>query len=164
MSPRITAALPLLLLTLLLCCRDSAAASAFDGLWEVRFSCDGATGVYAERCRQGQRDGFQLNLWSSTSRLCGLHMATAYLGNRVDEAGDPEDPSVQGALHQGFAIVHFRSSWGGQGSASLQRRGRQLVWQILAQDPGGEPSWLPQRAVLSRKPGHHTRAHPPCPA
>jgi hypothetical protein len=136
---------------LLLIASISASASPLDGEWEVIWSCKGATGAYSERCAQGARDHFLLDLWSTGKSLCGLHLATAHLGNRVDE-GDLLDggPTITGSIQGDIANVRFRSAWGATGTATIRVVGSRLHWAVLSQAEG--ESWLPDDAVLLRKP------------
>jgi hypothetical protein len=140
-----------LILLLPLIASFSVAASPFDGEWEVIWSCEGATGVYAERCAEGFRDFFLLDLWTTANSVCGLHVSTGHLGNRVDE-GDLLDgkPTVTGSVDGDVAKVGFRSAWGATGTATIRLEGSRLHWKVLAQHEG--ESWLPQDAVLLKQP------------
>ncbi len=42
-----------------------ASPSPIDGSWQLEFSCKGATGMYADRCAEGDRDNFTLDLLAS---------------------------------------------------------------------------------------------------
>ncbi|MBV8474364.1 MAG: DUF1311 domain-containing protein, partial [Hyphomicrobiales bacterium] len=53
---------------------------SFEGRWSETYPCN----LDKEECG-GRSDMFSLDLWSSGARLCGSHIATAHLGNRVDE-------------------------------------------------------------------------------
>jgi hypothetical protein len=124
---------------------------SFDGNWSFLYSCERATGVYADRCAQGERDAFALyDLTQEAGQICGYHLATGHLGDRVDE-GDLSGagPSVYGTVRGNVAIVHFRSTLTGEvGKATITRTGDTLVWHVV-QSLKGE-SWFPDGAVLSR--------------
>jgi hypothetical protein len=86
---------------------SATAASPLDGEWTVVWSCKGATEFYAERCAEGRRDYFTLDLYTDGKSLCGFHIATAHLGNRVDE-GDLLDgrPTITGTANGASVVSH----------------------------------------------------------
>jgi hypothetical protein len=86
--------------------------TGLDGVWKLSFPCAGATGVYPERCAAGVRDYFVLELWSEGSCPCDFHLATAHLGNRLDEADRPA-PSIVGTFSGTKANVAFESARAG---------------------------------------------------
>lgn len=137
----------------------SGKASPFVGFWKKEFSCAGATEPFAERCKQGERDVFELAIQVNGDHVCILHMATAQLGNRVDEVEDLK-PSMQGEANGKVATVRFRSAWGGTGAAALRVDGNALHWSVSAKD-GGE-SWIPGEAVLQRIPAGPYDRMPEC--
>jgi hypothetical protein len=125
-------------------------ARSFVGVWEVTYSCKSdATGVYAESCKDGAFDYFQLNLQADGDRLCGLHSATAHLGNRVDE-DEGNEPSISGRISGNTASVTFQSSWGGTGQATLVRQGNMIRWKVTSHDD--QQSWIPMDATLLYQP------------
>jgi hypothetical protein len=128
----------------------TSSAAPLDGEWKFTWSCEGATGMYAEECAQGARDYFLLELWTEKDAVCGFHTATAPLGNRVDE-GDLLDgnPTITGTVDGTSAKVTFRSAWGATGSATLQVEGDKLQWKILTQSEG--MSWVPKMATLDKQ-------------
>ena len=139
----------LFVLGLALRCATSA-AGPLDGEWKFTWSCEGATGMYAESCARGDRDYFFLELWTKRNAVCGFHTATAQLGNRVDE-GDQLDgnPTITGTVDGTSATVTFRSAWGATGTATLQVEGDKLQWKILTQSEG--MSWVPKMATLDKQ-------------
>jgi len=150
-----------LILLLPLIASFSVAASPLDGEWKIVWSCEGATGAYAERCAEGLRDFFLLDLWTTGNSICGSHIATGHLGNRVDE-GDLLDgkPTVTGNVDGDVANVGFRSAWGATGTATIRLEGSTLHWKILTQTDG--QSWLPQDAVLLRQAAPAKTESPVC--
>lgn len=124
----------------------SAGASPLVGIWKKEYGCEGASGVYEDRCRQGERDVFMLAIQVSGRRVCIEHMATSNLGNRVDEAEG--DPTMTGEFKGNTATVRFRSSWGGTGSALLRVENNTLYWKVVARDDG--QSLLPAEETLTR--------------
>ena len=122
----------------------------FSGNWSHEYSCDGATGVYADRCKEGDRDVFQLNLTQEARQICGFHVATGQLGNKVDE-GDlsGNGPSIFGTVDGNVATIHFRSTGTGEvGEATLTLTHDTLIWHVL--QPSKNESWIPNDAVLNR--------------
>lgn len=129
------------------------------GFWEKTFTCDGLSGIYAERCKQGARDRFQLSIVVLGGRICALHAVSANMGNRVDEVEDRQ-PSMTGTTAGNDATVHFRSTWGGTGTAVLHIEGKALHWKAT---PGNqEPSYIPDDAVLQRVPAGPSDRMPEC--
>lgn len=137
----------------------SANANPFVGFWEKEFPCAGATGLYEEKCKQGERDVFRLAIQVIGDRVCIIHMATAHLGNRVDEVEDLT-PSMEGKAKGNVATVRFLSSWGGTGTAALRIKGNTLSWNVSTKD-GGE-SWIPDDALLQRIPAGTYDRIPEC--
>jgi hypothetical protein len=119
------------------------AASRLDGAWEIRYPL-----APDQKCPTCTDDLFSLELWSSGDRLCGVHLASAHAGHKVDEVED-YTPSIAGRLSGGEAEVTFASSWGGRGEARLKLTGGKLQWDVTRQS--GQ-SWIPDHAILSRKP------------
>jgi hypothetical protein len=141
-------------LALLLVATSNASASPIDGQWKVVWSCDGVTGVYAERCANGERDFFWLELRTAGPSICGFHIATGQMGSKVDE-GDLLDgaPTIVGSLNGNAAQVSFRAVRGATGVASIRVTGEKLEWKILKQS---EDSWFPKNAVLTKQPAGET--------
>lgn len=125
----------------------------FKGNWVLVYPCKNATGLYAERCHQGARDMFSLyDLTQVGAQLCGYHLATAHLGNRVDE-GDlsGNGPSIYGVVHGNVARIRFRSGRTGEiGHATLTRKADTLVWHVTKPLQRWEESWIPNDAVLRK--------------
>jgi hypothetical protein len=118
-------------------------ASPFDGNWSATYPCT----LGAAECRDRSADLFNLELWSQGKNLCGTHLATAHLGDRVDE-NDSVKPSISGTVRGNNAIVSFvSSSWGGSGHARLTISGKRLRWHTL--DRLGT-TWLPGDTMLTR--------------
>ena len=141
----------LFVLSLTVGCATNAAASPFDGKWSIEWPCEGAVGIYVEMCAQGSRDYFLLDLWTTGSAVCGSHIATAHLGNRVDDGGQLDgNPTLTGTMDGSSAKVEYRSAWGATGLATLQVEGDQLRWKVQSQSEG--VSWLPDDAVLKKLP------------
>lgn len=138
----------------------TASASPLTGVWKKEFSCDGLSGIYEERCRQGQRDKFQLSIVVDGERVCGLHVVWARMGSRIDEV-EGEEPSMTGVARGNAATVRFRSTWDGSGTASLRADGDTLVWKVSTKGAG--ESWIPDEAVLQRIPAGPTDRMPACP-
>ena len=127
----------------------AAARESMTGTWQTTWSCDNATGVFEQRCREGMRDSFTLRILVKGSTLCALHAATAQMGNRVDESEGPE-PSITGRVVGTNAKITFSSSWEAKGTASLVLKGEILEWKLLSQE--GSRHWLPSEAALMRVP------------
>lgn len=126
----------------------AASASPLAGFWKLTYSCAGATDLYAERCKQGDRDVYELSIMVQGSRVCILHAATAHLGNRVDE-DEGLEPSMTGVMDAaGNATVHYRSAWEGTGTATLRVEGGALHWKVTSKVDG--QSSIPDEAVLAR--------------
>ncbi len=137
---------------------NSLASKAIDGDWKVIWSCKGATGQYAERCKQGVRDYFELYLWSTGERLCGVHTATAQFGNVVDEDENTENPSLTGIINNSSADVTLGVTESGPIKATIKVVKDKLLWSI--NNIGGNPnsqtpsnrSWIvPNQAILIRQ-------------
>lgn len=137
----------------------TGAAGPFVGFWKKEYSCRQSTGTYQDMCKQGARDVFELAIAVNGDHVCIIHMATAQLGNRVDEADGPE-PSMTGKADGNGAMVQFHSSWGGTGTALLRVEGNVLYWKVRAKDD--EESWIPDEAVLSRIPAGASDRVPEC--
>lgn len=137
----------------------SASASPLVGIWKKEFSCDQLSGIYEERCKQGERDSFQLSIAVEGDHVCALHEVSANMGNRVDEVEDLA-PSMTGQADGKVAKVRFRSTWGGTGTAVLQVQGNALHWKVTAKDDG--ESWIPDEAVLKRIPAVAYDRMPEC--
>jgi hypothetical protein len=120
------------------------------GDWRAEFPCEDATGPFAERCQQGARDSFTLHLVVDGKRICGIHMSTAQLGNKVDAIEDGPAPTLSGVMKGDAARVRFQSMWGGTGTAELRRVGATLEWRIVGHDDGDD--WLPSVARLVKIP------------
>lgn len=125
----------------------AAGASPLVGLWKKEYGCEGASGIYEDRCKQGERDVLMLAIQVSGSHVCITHMATSGLGNRVDEVEDLR-PSMTGEQNGKVATVRFHSTWGGTGSATLRVEGNTLHWKVSAKDDG--QSLIADEEVLSR--------------
>lgn len=137
----------------------SASNSPLVGVWIKEFSCDQTTGMYEERCKQGERDKFQLSIVVEGQRVCALHVVWANMGNRVDEVEDVR-PSMAGKANSNTGMVHFRSTWGGTGTATLRVEGDSLHWKVTRTDDG--ESWIPDEAVLHRMPAGAYDRLPEC--
>lgn len=125
--------------------------STFDGEWEIIYPCTGATGPYIDRCEEGMRDVFNLRLTQQGQLVCGYHLVTGHLGNRVDE-GDlgPPGPSINGTASGNVATLNYRSARTGEvGQATLTRKGNTVVWHALR--PLNDDNWFPDDAVLRKK-------------
>jgi uncharacterized protein len=137
----------------------SASASPLVGIWKKEFSCDQLSGVYEERCKQGERDKFQLSIVVEGDHVCALHVVWANTGNRVDEVEDLQ-PSMMGKTDGNVATVRFSSTWGGTGTAILRVQGNSLHWRVSVKDKG--ESWIPDEAVLQRIPADAYDRLPEC--
>ncbi|AOZ06275.1 hypothetical protein [Cupriavidus malaysiensis] len=125
----------------------------FTGDWSMIYSCENATGVYAARCQQGIRDGFYLYKLTQEGRaLCGYHLATGQMGNRIDDGYlSGEGPSIHGIIQGKTAEVEFRSGRTGEvGRAILTRDGDTLIWHVTRHIKTAEENWIPSDAVLQR--------------
>lgn len=137
----------------------SASASALVGFWKKEYSCADATDMYQELCKQGVRDEFVLSIQVRGDHVCVIHLATAQMGNRVDEV-DGLAPSMTGKAGANAATVHYASNWGGTGTATLRVDGNLLRWKVTAKD-GGE-TWIPQEETLTRVPAAQRSRLPAC--
>jgi uncharacterized protein len=137
----------------------SASTSPLVGIWEKEFSCDQLSGIYEERCKQGERDKFQLSIVVEGDHVCALHVVWASMGNRVDEVEDLQ-PSMTGKTDGNIATVRFSSTWGGTGTATLRVQGNSLHWRVSVKDKG--ESWIPDEAVLHRIPAMAYDRMPEC--
>lgn len=134
--------------------------SSFDGEWEIIYSCAGATEPYIERCQQGVRDMFMLNLKQQGQFVCGYHLATGHLGNRVDESDQPR-PSVNGKANGAVATLTYRSGRTGEiGQATLTRNRDSVVWHVTR--PLQDDNWFPDDAVLNKKNTRTSQAPASC--
>ena len=135
---------------ILLTLYSSAHGSPFDGEWKVIFDCTGATGIYAEKCARGNRDIFYLSLKSSEENICGSHLATAHLNNRVDsgEQAAGNKPTIIGSYKGNLATVKYQSALGGGGLAEMKIENSQLHWKVIEEDTGR--SWFPDEAILKK--------------
>lgn len=137
----------------------SASNSPLVGIWKKEFSCDQLRGIYEDRCKQGERDKFQLSIMVEGHRICALHVVWANMGNRVDEVED-EQPSMTGKTDGNMATVRFSSKWGGTGTATLHVEDHSLHWKVTGKDKG--ESWIPDEAVLQRIPAAASDTMPAC--
>jgi hypothetical protein len=140
----------LLSITLAVTC-PAKASGPFDGDWTFKYSCDSATGPYAERCLRGEGDSFSLyGLTQNGGRICGYHVATAYGQNKVDEGDlDGKGPSIYGTVTGNVATVQFRSAWTGAiGVATITLRNDSIVWHVVKRID--QQNWFPDDAALSR--------------
>lgn len=129
------------------------------GIWKKEFSCAQLSGVYEQRCKQGERDKFQISIVVDGDRVCALHVVWANMGNRVDEVEDLQ-PSMMGKTQGNTATVRFSSTWGGTGTATLRVLGNELHWRVNRKDEG--ESWIPDEAVLERVPAVALDRMPEC--
>lgn len=129
------------------CTPVAAQGSLFDGEWRVSYPCL----LTGNEC-EGRSDVFILRLWSNGDRLCGHHLATAHLGNRVDEGDLVGSPTIIGTAQGTQATVAFRSAWGAAGHARLVLVDGRLRWHITEshETDEGAVSWLPDDATLAR--------------
>lgn len=125
----------------------AASASRLVGIWKKEYACDRLSGIYEERCKQGERDMFKLAIVVNGDRVCILHVVWANMGNRIDEVED-DQPSMTGKVNGNVATVRFGSTWGGTGTAILRTDGNTLHWKVNAKDHG--ESWIPDEEVLPR--------------
>jgi uncharacterized protein len=135
-----------------------ASNSPFVGFWKKVYPCDGAVGIYEDRCKRGERDVFTLDIAIHRNRVCVSHTATGLLGNRVDGGLDAQ-PSMTGKIKDKVATVRFRSRWGGAGTASMRVEAGKLHWKVLAKNKG--ESGIPDEGVLVRVPAgpYHRLTH-----
>lgn len=136
-----------------------AGPSPLIGIWKKEYSCDQLRGIYAERCKQGERDKFQLSIVVEDDNICALHVVWARMGNRVDEVEDLQ-PSMTGKTNGNTATVRFNSTRGGTGIATLRVQGSELRWKVSGKDEG--ESWIPDEAVLVRVPAVAFDRMPEC--
>ncbi|KQW44671.1 MULTISPECIES: hypothetical protein [unclassified Roseateles] len=137
-----------LALALLVVATSATSASPIEGEWKVVFPCTNATGVYAERCADGERDYFWLGLQANGASVCGFHIATGQMGNKVDGA-DEVAPTIAGSLIGAAGQVSFLNARGAKGTAVVRLSGDQLEWRVLQQSG---TTWIPEHAVLTRQP------------
>jgi uncharacterized protein len=137
----------------------SASPSPLAGIWIKESSCDQLSGLYEERCKQGERDKFQLSIVVDGAHVCALHVVWANTGNRVDEVENLQ-PSMTGKTDGNTATVRFSSTWGGTGTAILRAQGNSLHWKVSVKDKG--ESWIPDEAVLQRIPAAPNDRMPEC--
>ena len=136
-----------------------ASPSPLVGIWKREYSCDQLSGMYAERCKQGERDKFQLSIVVHGDNVCALHVVWANSGNRVDEVEDLQ-PSMTGKTDGNTATIRFSSTWGGTGTATLRVQGGELHWKVSGKDEG--ETWIPDEAVLVRVPAIGFDRMPTC--
>lgn len=139
----------LMVITLAVTC-PAKASGPFEGNWTFKYSCDGATGPYAEQCLRGEGDSFSLyELTQDGNRICGYHVATAYGQKKVDE-GDltGSGPSIYGTVADNVATVQFRAWTGAIGVATITLRKDSIVWHVVKRID--EQNWFPDDAALSR--------------
>lgn len=132
-----------------------ADASPVDGRWKFEYSCEGATGSFADRCAAGDRDVFEMGLRDHAGKICGFYELTAQLGKHVDD-GDLSDWTFQGTASPARFRVHFRFS-GSSGEAIVRVSGSKLYWHTKAEktEPEAERlTWTfkpPKDAVLTKE-------------
>lgn len=125
----------------------------FDGDWVHKYSCEelSATPNAVQQCKKaGTADSFELyGLTQDGSRICGMHVATADLTRRVDDA---ESISVYGVVKNGVATVRFKSARSDDdsdlGEATLRRVGDTLIWTKIKGLKSED--LFPDHVVLSR--------------
>jgi hypothetical protein len=122
--------------------------SPFEGDWKVEFSCgEGATGVYAERCKEGMKDIFVIfGLTQAKNQVCGNYVASIQLGNKVDEASDPQSPGMDSYIEGDTAYVIFGDAIAG-GRATIQIKEGKLYWKVTHR---WDRHILPNEAILTR--------------
>ena len=132
-----------------LCLGSRAVAAPFDGQWSVTWKCQRQPGDESAPCAYGQDDSFQLYLRASGENICGFHFASMQRGNHIDE-GDQLDgkPTITGIVRGDVADLHWRSAWGGQGTATIRLRGNEIDWTI---DDSSGRSALPRHEILIRQ-------------
>jgi hypothetical protein len=135
---------------------SSAVAAPVDGNWSITYPCpDGAS-----EC-DGRNATFQLVLWSSASQLCGIHIGWTYSGNKVDEDEGYDPPSIIGTVSGDKAKVHFTSSWGATGHATISLKGQELHWHIVDRDDG--VLYMPDDAILLKQRASNVPPPSTCP-
>jgi hypothetical protein len=127
-----------------------------NGTWKFVYSCEAATGIYADRCAEGLRDNFTLSIARNGTKVCGWYEITAQMGNHVDD-GFLNDWAVTPASGQSFHVRYHLS--GTSGEAVIHLSGNQLHWKNLSEHPTGENlPWsfsAPDEAILVRQPLDH---------
>jgi hypothetical protein len=142
---------------------DASTGSRLDGTWKFEYSCEGATGIYADRCAAGERDYFTLAIVKDGGRYCGWYDMTFQMGNH-DDAGDLSDWTFTPMPDQAF-YVHYHL-YGTVGEASIRVAGNELRWNLLDRKPDGEDvlwtSVAPQIATLIKQSPDKVRHAPHC--
>jgi hypothetical protein len=129
-----------------------AVGSSFEGEWVIVWPCAGSTGIYADRCAEGIRDLFVLDISVFEKKICGFHLASGQLGNKVDDGTMLDgNPTITGSIQKDLAKVVYRSAWGATGTAAIRVRGKKLYWTVLTES--NDESWFPSRAVLTKRSG-----------
>ena len=108
-----------------------------DGTWKFEYACEGAAGVYGDRCAAGDRDDFTVSIFHSGRKFCGWYQISAELGNHVD-AGDLTDWSFNPTSDHATR-VHFHRS-GTVGEAVIRLAGNEMRWRVLNQRGNEEQS------------------------
>lgn len=119
---------------------SSGSNDSLAGVWVQVYPC-------VKNCADSFRDQFELRIQQTGIRVCGQHLSTAQMGNRVDEI-EGSGFSILGKVGGEGAEVYYSSSWGGKGRASMRIVDNILVWTVLSHE--GE-SWMPQQGWLIRK-------------
>jgi hypothetical protein len=106
------------------------------------------------------RDIFLLTLKQQGQFVCGYHLTTGHLGNRVDESDRP-GPSVNGTAKGAVATLTYRSGRTGEiGQATLTRKGGSIVWHVTR--PLQNDNWFPDDAVLKKRSTRTSQAPASC--
>ena len=133
--------------------------SPFDGYWRTPLPCNwpGRDSAEVQKCLQDP-PGFDLQLWSTGARLCGIHEAE-YITLEDATTGMEEAPTITGAIATGIMTVKFHSTLGGRGEATMRLLDGKLHWDVVRQDDGR--SALPLHAVLTKQSNILPLGNPP---
>lgn len=144
--------------------KASAHTDAIEGVWKYIFSCAGATGIYHDRCADGERDYFSLAVSRFGTKFCGSFQETAQLGNHVDD-GDLNDWNIIPMGNDDYRI-HFHLT-GTVGEALVHVDGDKLYWRKVSErqhDEGQPSAWTmsPPGSIIMLRQGQHMSSDLAC--
>lgn len=129
--------------------RSPSSGGTIDTTPQVESASGTAKGFGGFWTWSNERDGLELSLTQSGSRVSGHHEAWTQYGDKVDIVDEDEVSSINGTVASGVATVVFRSGVSGkEGHATLRQSAGTLVWEVTSM-PEGE-CYIPKKATLKR--------------
>jgi hypothetical protein len=140
-----------------------AKPEVIDGQWLFRYPCDRLTGMYADRCKAGEGDFFQLFLRKSGNEVCGSYALTTQGQNHVDE-GEVKDWTF--VETKSTAAYHVRFLFDGDsGEATIRVDDAGLHWDVIKETKIVQTNSMivspspPKHAILTKQ---SSKKWPPC--